>query len=41
MNKLLTILIPTIISRKECFDELVKEFKTPKPQNPKTPNLKV
>ena len=28
MNKLLTILIPTIISRKECFDELVKEFKT-------------
>jgi len=27
MNKLLTILIPTIISRKECFDELVEELK--------------
>ena len=27
MNKLLTILIPTIISRKECFEELVNEFK--------------
>jgi hypothetical protein len=27
MNKLLTILIPTILSRKDCFDELVKEFK--------------
>jgi hypothetical protein len=27
MNKLLTILIPTIISRKDCFDELVNEFK--------------
>jgi hypothetical protein len=27
MNKLLSILIPTILSRKDCFDELVKEFK--------------